>query len=288
MDVPPPLTPATRDARRAARRRAVRRRRLTALGAATIGGALLAAGVALARSSGERPSRETAVAAPRAERPSCTPTRVELPSWYTGKRATILVDSVLLGGVPAVRANLAGWKVTQVGRPAVMVRLLEDELARAGTRIAPLAIVGVGYNSLWERGRSNYARWAGEFDRHARDLLRTLRRQGAEQIVWVTLRDARRGVIPGNSLWQYDKYAWYFPYVNERLQRLDRRRGDLVLADWAKVSNRPAVTYDAIHLNPEGQALMARTVRRAIEQEAARQLRAARRDARRACAAAGG
>jgi hypothetical protein len=45
----------------------------------------------------------------------------------------------------------------------------------------------------------------------------------------------------------------------------------VVLADWTAVSNRPGLTYDSIHLNPTGGALMARTIRRAIRAEADRQ-----------------
>jgi len=89
--------------------------------------------------------------------------------------------------------------------------------------------------------------------------------------VWVTLRHARRAVIPSGALWQFDQYAWYFPYVNERLKRLDQLRGDLVLADWAAVSNKPGLTYDAIHLNLKGAALMAQTIRTTIDAEAHRQ-----------------
>lgn len=164
-----------------------------------------------------------------------------------------------------------------------MLPAIEEEIASSGTQIAPLAIVGVGYNSLWQRDRQRYRHWAREFDRQATRLIGTLRRRGARQIVWVTLRQARRSVIPSSALWQYRAYSWYFPYVNERLHRLDKRRDDLVLADWAKVSNRRGVTYDAIHLNPTGQALMARTIRSSFEKEAARQLSAARTLALQAC-----
>ena len=96
--------------------------------------------------------------------------------------------------------------------------------------------------------------WAERFDRQARALVRALRARGARQVVWVTLREAGRGVIPSGALWQFDAYAWYFPYVNERLRRLDRVRDDLVLAEWDRVSKRTGVTYDAIHLNPRGAA----------------------------------
>ena len=73
--------------------------------------------------------------------------------------------------------------------------------------------------------------------------------------------------IPPDALWQHNRYAWYFPYVNERLRRLDRQRDDLVLAPWDEVSDRRGLTYDAIHPNPEGAALMARTIRQAIQAE---------------------
>jgi hypothetical protein len=191
----------------------------------------------------------------------------EPPSWLTRRRSTVLVDSVLLGGVSALRRTMPRWHFTVIGWPAVMVGAMEQELRTARRRIAPLVVVGLGYNSLWERERRNYARWAQEFDRQAKKLLRTLKREGAEQVVWVTLRDARRSVIPSSALWQFDKYAWYFGYVNERLRRLDRERDDLVLADWAAVSDRRGITYDAIHLNPDGAALMSRTIRSAIETE---------------------
>ncbi len=186
------------------------------------------------------------------------------PPWARARRATVLVDSVLLGGVPALRAELGGWRMAQLGRPAIMIPAAEREI-RAGGRVAPLAIVGVGYNSLWERGRRNYAGWAERFDGEARALVRALRARGARQLVWVTLREAGRAVIPSGALWQYDAYAWYFPYVNERLRRLDRERDDLVLAEWDRVSKRTGVTYDAIHLNPRGAELMARTIHDAID-----------------------
>jgi hypothetical protein len=176
----------------------------------------------------------------------------------------VLVDSVLLGGVPQLRQAFPGWRMSVVGRPAIMLPAAEREV-RGGGRVAPLAIVGVGYNSLWERGRRNHRAWASRFDAEARGLVRALRARGARQVVWVTLREAGRAVIPASALWQYDAYAWYFPYVNERLRRLDDRRDDLVLADWAAVSRRRGITYDAIHLNPEGGRLMARTIRRAVD-----------------------
>ena len=60
---------------------------------------------------------------------------------------------------------------------------------------------------------------------------------------------------------QYDQYVWYFPYVNERLDLLIQRNPDVVLADWAAVSNQPGLTYDAMHLTGDGIRLMIDTIR---------------------------
>ena len=84
-------------------------------------------------------------------------------------------------------------------------------------------------------------------------------------------REPTPQTVPPQARGELGQYSWYFPYVNERLRRLDRRRRDVVLADWTAVSNRPGLTYDSIHLNPTGGALMARTIRRAIRAEADRQ-----------------
>ena len=151
-----------------------------------------------------------------------------------------------------------------------MLPAMEERIAeRQG--VARLVVLGVGYNSIWERRRRNYSTWARKFTSEAKALLATLREKGARQFVWVTLRAARRSVIPSSALWQYDRYAWYFPYVNERLRRLDRVRDDLVLAGWDLVSDRRGLTYDAIHLNPEGAALMAKTIQKDIREEGERQ-----------------
>lgn len=174
---------------------------------------------------------------------------------------------MLLGGIPAVRGNFRGWSIDVRGHEAIMLPAMEQDLRRSGQAVAPLVIVGVGHNSLWEKDRRNYLIWSERFDREATRLLGTLKRLGAREVIWVTLREARRAVIPSSALWQYDKYSWYFPYVNERLRLLDRKRTDLALANWEAVSNRPGITYDAFHLNPVGAALMARTIRAEVEAE---------------------
>ena len=262
-------TAAERRARREALRRRYRRRRLTALAVVVAGlvvvGALLAGFVFGGNPVGAsgQPGSSTV----------CEPTEpptTKKPRWLTARRQTVLVDSVLLGGVGALKDAFKRWRIQVLGEPAVMLPAMEDRIA-ARTRVARLVVIGIGYNSIWERRRRNYSTWARKFDTEARALLATLRRKGAQQFVWVTLREARRAVIPPDAYWQHDRYAWYFPYVNDRLQRLDRRRDDLVLARWDQVSDRRGLTYDAIHLDPDGAALMARTIRQAILAEGERQ-----------------
>jgi lysophospholipase L1-like esterase len=269
------LTPEERAARRQRLRdRRYRRRRLTALvvvvaGLVAVGG-LLAGFVFGGTSSAPGPDRLGASTSTVCE--PTEPPRTVKPRWWTAHRQIVLVDSVLLGGVTGLREELRGWNIRVDGEPAIMLPAMEDRIA-ARERVPPLVVLGIGYNSIWEKRRQNYGTYARKFDGEAKDLLATLRRKGARQFVWVTLRDARRTVISQSAFWQYDRYAWYFPYVNERLRRLDRKRNDLVLARWDLVSDRRGLTYDAIHLDPDGAELMARTIEQAIRAAAKRQTR---------------
>lgn len=138
-------------------------------------------------------------------------------------------------------------------------------------------VVGLGYNSLWERNRRSYDTWARRFDAEAERLVDALRRRGATQVLRVTLREPRAWFLTPAGRAELSTYAWYFPYANERLRVLDHRRDDVVLADWAAVSRRPGLTYDSIRLTDRGGVLMARTVRAAIDVEARRQARQRRR-----------
>ena len=70
-------------------------------------------------------------------------------------------------------------------------------------------------------------------------------------------------MIPPEGGSSTSAYVWYFPYVNERLDALVARHPDVVLADWAAVSNAPGLTYDAMHLTSDGIRLMIDTIRQA-------------------------
>lgn len=199
------------------------------------------------------------------------------PYWVRQRNVTVLMDSVLLSGEPKLRGVMACRRLAFRGRPALMIGIAERELQASRRRAAPLVVVGLGYNSLWERGRRNYDTWAARFDAEAERLVNTLRRRGALQVVWVTLREPRASFLTPTGRSELNRYSWYFPYANERLHALNRRRSDVVLADWAAVSKRPGLTYDSIHLTAKGGVLMGRTVRAAINAEARRQARARRR-----------
>ena len=56
---------------------------------------------------------------------------------------TILTDSVLLGGAPAVRGARPCWRVATVGRPFLGIRDAADELG--ARRPGPVAAISLGY-----------------------------------------------------------------------------------------------------------------------------------------------
>ena len=213
-----------------------------------------------------------------ARKPSCRPydpdKDLKLAPWAQRREATLLVDSVLLSAYDAIKRAMPCWHLAKRGRPALMLRIAERELSAARRRVSPVVVIGLGYNSLWERHRRNYDRWAARFDDEAGRLVATLKRLGAQQIVWVTLREPRRSTVPGSAVGELSQYSWYFPYVNARLRHLDERDSAVVRADWTTASDRPGLTYDSIHCNAKGAQLMGRTIKRAILTEARRQARA--------------
>jgi hypothetical protein len=201
-------------------------------------------------------------AAPATERSPGTPSPVPLdPSWPP--RLTFLSDSVGLGSITALRETMGRWRVRVIGEPALMLDDAAEQLRRGG-RLDRVVVVALGYNSLWERDGVDLEYYSSKFDGEAEELLRVIRQKGGRKIVWITLREATRPNVPPEGREQHATYAWYFPYVNDRLDRLARRHGDVVLADWAAVSDRPDITYDAFHLDPDGALLYSRLIRRAV------------------------
>jgi hypothetical protein len=183
------------------------------------------------------------------------------PAWP--KTLTLLSDSVGLGLSRALPAALPGWKVEILGRPALMVKQVVPEFLNARA-VGSVVVIALAYNSLFEKDRKNYAHWRGIWDRSAERLLSDLKGCGAKKLVWITLREPSAELVTDSGRDQYERYAWFFPYVNERIRALAERHPELTLADWQAVSNLPDLTKDLIHLSPSGVSLMTETVARAV------------------------
>jgi hypothetical protein len=184
------------------------------------------------------------------------------PAWP--KQLYVLSDSVVLSGKSAIPERFAGWQVEIDGKAALMLKKAEEELQARGHPIGSVAVVALGYNSLWEKNRRNFDRWASQFDKQADALLDTLKSLGAKKIVWVTLRQPTADTVPAKAVKELPQYSWYFPYVNERLHELVKRHPEVGLADWTAVSNRNGITYDSIHLNTTGAEMMADVIAGAV------------------------
>ncbi len=180
------------------------------------------------------------------------------------KTLTVVTDSVALVVGSALRAALPGWRIGVLGRPALMVNQAIPEFLK-DRNVGAIVVVGLGYNSQFEKDRKNEARWIALWDHRAEHLLRSLKQRGAKKVIWLTLREPSVEVVTRKGQAQYELYAWYFPYVNERIRELAKRHPEVIIADWASVSDVPDVTTDLIHLNKAGAKLMAETIARALQ-----------------------
>ena len=213
------------------------------------------------------PREKGTVPDPGVTLPSLDPALLGRPfdaSWP--KRLIVATDSVLLGAAPTLVKSLSDWQVTVVGRSAMTMRGAVEALLQQPGATAPIMVVGLGHNSVWEKNRKNFARWSATFDKEAENLLAVLRQRGAQKIVWLTLRELTPELLPktGDSLAQYREWSWWFPYANERLRAIKQRHPDMALADWTTAARRSGVTYDAIHVNVQGAQLMTALIRLAI------------------------
>jgi peptidoglycan/LPS O-acetylase OafA/YrhL len=202
----------------------------------------------------EMPARVDSATAPA---PAGTGLPID-PTWP--KSLTLLTDSVTLGVKQTLPAALPDWQVELVGRPALMVKQVVPEFLKDRIKVGSVVVIGLAYNSLFEKNRRNYDHWAAIWDREAERLLSDLRARGAKKFVWVTLREPTPDVVTQHGRSQYEMYAWFFPYVNERLHALVQRHPEITLADWSAVSDKLGLTGDLIHLNLEGAKLMTRTI----------------------------
>ena len=174
------------------------------------------------------------------------------------QRVMLVTDSVGLGTRGVLEGYFpADWDVSIVGKPAVFVRDLPGKyigpnLYRAGDHV----VIAAGYNyPYWDPVR---------FDQAIDATIATLTRAGVKHIYWVTLRDVKPQFVSAAGWRQVQPYYWYFPTVNQHLERALSRHPGLTLIDWAAVADRPGITYDAIHLNRTGAELYSSLISQAV------------------------
>ena len=188
-------------------------------------------------------------------------------------RVAVFADSVGLGARHSIPAAFpADWEVNVVGEPARFVEQLESgpcfwtltnercdvkfRLAASPHWFGDHVVIAAGYNyPYWDPAR---------FDRSIDSMIETLVAAGVRHVYWITLRDVKPQFVSAAAWRQVQPYYWYFPTVNQHLERALDRHPELTLVDWAAVADRPGITYDAIHLNNEGAALYAEQIRAAV------------------------
>lgn len=196
------------------------------------------------------------------------------PSWE--KHVYVITDSVVLGAKVAIGKNFdaIGWLSTIEGRPAMMITAGISKYIEKHKTLPQIVVVALGYNSIWEKNRKNFEKHAKKFDRDVEAMLAQLISRGVKKIVWVLLREPTPDLIPAKNKTankQFKKYAWYFPYVNERLKALQEKHAEMALVDWPTVSMQIGLTYDAIHLNHKGAQTMTEEIMRTVGVEPPRQ-----------------
>ena len=176
------------------------------------------------------------------------------------KRVYVVADSVGLGAKAALpNAFPADWQVVLDGTPALFVEQLESKYVRSVPQslLGDYGVVAGGYNyPFWDPAR---------FDRSIDSIIQAFEDRGVEHVFWVTLREVKPQYITAGAWDQVQPYYWYFPTVNDHLERALERHPNLTLIDWAAAADRPGITYDAIHLNTVGAQLYSSLVRQAVD-----------------------
>lgn len=178
------------------------------------------------------------------------------------QRVLVVSDSVGLGAKTAIpNAFPPGWEVNVVGTPAMFVEQLENSHVKPQIAFNPWmvgdhVVIAGGYNyPYWDPAR---------FDRSIDSMIATLTAAGVKHVYWVTLREVKPWYVSPSAWRGVQPYYWYFPTVNDHLERAVARHPNLTLIDWAAAADRPGITYDAIHLNNTGAALYSNLIANAV------------------------
>ncbi|MFN3255065.1 MAG: hypothetical protein ACE37B_05180 [Ilumatobacter sp.] len=188
----------------------------------------------------------------------------------TAQRVLLVSDSVGLGTRGVLQTAFpADWEVNVIGTPAMFVEQLEAShvvptIVGAPSLVGDHVVIAGGYN---------YPYWDPErFDRSIDAMIARLTNAGVKHVYWVTLREVKPQFITASAWRQVQPYYWYFPTVNEHLQRAVARHPNLQLVDWAAAADRSGITYDAIHLNRTGAELYSSLIADAVDTNSTRPL----------------
>ena len=183
------------------------------------------------------------------------------------KRVFMVSDSVGLGAKTAMMSAFpSDWQVTVTGKPALFVEQLVSQYVQYQplSMFGDSAIVAAGYNyPYWDPPR---------FDRSIDTMVNALKAKGVKRIFWVTVREVKPAFFSGwNSLSSNYKILYgKYPQLNGQLRAALGRHPELSLIDWADVSDRTGLTYDAIHLNTTGAGIYAQLAATTVGKAATR------------------
>ena len=174
------------------------------------------------------------------------------PEAVAAKKVFMVSESVGLSAKAAMPGAFPpDWQITITGKPALFVEQLVSQYVQYQplSAFGDSAIVAAGYNyPYWDPPR---------FERSIDLMVNTLLSKGVKRVFWVTVREVKPIYFSGwNSLSSaYKKLYQAYPALNAQLRAALARHPELSLIDWADVSDRTGLTYDAIHLNNTGAAI---------------------------------
>ena len=158
------------------------------------------------------------------------------------KRVYMVADSVGLGARGALPdAFPSDWQVVLDGTPALFVEQLESKYVRAVPQslLGDYGVVAGGYNyPYWDPAR---------FDRSIDSIIRAFEERGVKHVFWVTLREVKPQYITAGAWNQVQPYYWYFPTVNDHLERALERHPE---PDAHRLGGRRRSARDHVRRDP--------------------------------------
>jgi hypothetical protein len=168
------------------------------------------------------------------------PTPVADPGGPPGRNSVIVVgDSVFMGTAREIPLAMSHWLVTYDATESRRLAQAVDLFVERRGEIGEAVVIGLGNNYIpGERGD-----YASQID-EVMSLLWFVPR-----VVWVTVAEVNTGR----------------DQINASIRDAARRWPNMAVADWAPlVAADPSLSWDGIHLSPEGRRALARLVAEAV------------------------